>query len=101
MHRSKSGSKPENRNSIPEASAASEKSSYNKQLIQKTVNIRKNIRESLGTRIGGGIGSNELDTPIYIHGCIGKSKQLKVMYISNKFIFNTMEFRIKSKKFIS
>ena len=34
-------------------------------------------------RIGGGIGSNEGDTPIYIanihpHGCIGKSKQLKV-----------------------
>jgi hypothetical protein len=34
-------------------------------------------------RIGGGIGSNEGDTPIYIanihpHGCIGKSKQLRV-----------------------
>ena len=34
-------------------------------------------------RIGGGIGSNEGDTPIYIanihpHGCIGKSKQMKV-----------------------
>ena len=34
-------------------------------------------------RIGGGIGSNEGDTPIYVanihpHGCIGKSKQLKV-----------------------
>jgi hypothetical protein len=44
---------------------------------------RKNARESLGMRIGGGIGSNEGDTPIYIanihpHGCIGKSKQLKV-----------------------
>ena len=44
------------------------------------------VRESLGMRIGGGIGSNEGDTPIYIanihpHGCIGKSKQLKV---SNK-----------------
>ena len=41
------------------------------------------MRESLGMRIGGGIGSNEGDTPIYIanihpHGCIGKSKQLKV-----------------------
>ena len=41
------------------------------------------VRESLGMRIGGGIGSNEGDTPIYIanihpHGCIGKSKQLKV-----------------------
>jgi hypothetical protein len=40
-------------------------------------------------RIGGGIGSNEGDTPIYIanihpHGCIGKSKQLRVtiFYIS-------------------
>ena len=56
------------------------------QLTQKTVTIRKNVRESLGMRIGGGIGSNEGDTPIYIanihpHGCIGKSKQLKVMYI--------------------
>ena len=45
--------------------------------------FRKNVRESLGMRIGGGIGSNEGDTPIYIanihpHGCIGKSKQLKV-----------------------
>lgn len=52
------------------------------QLTQKTVTIRKNARESLGMRIGGGIGSNEGDTPIYIanihpHGCIGKSKQLK------------------------
>ena len=41
------------------------------------------VRESLGMRIGGGIGSNEGDTPIYVanihpHGCIGKSKQLKV-----------------------
>ena len=53
------------------------------QLCQKTVTIRKTVRESLGMRIGGGIGSNEGDTPIYIanihpHGCIGKSKQLKV-----------------------
>ena len=53
------------------------------QLSQKTVTIRKNARESLGMRIGGGIGSNEGDTPIYIanihpHGCIGKSKQMKV-----------------------
>ena len=53
------------------------------QLAQKTVTIRKNARESLGMRIGGGIGSNEGDTPIYIanihpHGCIGKSKQMKV-----------------------
>ena len=52
-------------------------------MTQKTVTIRKNARESLGMRIGGGIGSNEGDTPIYIanihpHGCIGKSKQMKV-----------------------
>ena len=57
------------------------------QLSQKTVTIRKNARESLGMRIGGGIGSNEGDTPIYIanihpHGCIGKSKQMKVRQIS-------------------
>jgi hypothetical protein len=52
--------------------------------------LRKNARESLGMRIGGGIGSNEGDTPIYIanihpHGCIGKSKQLRVtiFYISS------------------
>ena len=56
------------------------------QLSQKVVNIRKNARESLGMRIGGGIGSNEGDTPIYIanihpHGCIGKSKQMKVRKI--------------------
>ena len=53
------------------------------QLCQRTVTIKKTIRESLGMRIGGGIGSNEGDTPIYIanihpHGCIGKSKNLKV-----------------------
>ncbi len=47
------------------------------------VTIKKNVRESLGMRIGGGIGSNEGDTPIYVanihpHGCIGKSKQMKV-----------------------
>eukprot|EP00092_Neocalanus_flemingeri_P009069 GFUD01009761.1.p1 GENE.GFUD01009761.1~~GFUD01009761.1.p1 ORF type:complete len:793 (-),score=143.29 GFUD01009761.1:1113-3491(-) len=98
-HRSKSGSKSEHRKSIPEASGASA-TSYDAvgdgmaqflkkalriegpQLTQKTVTIRKNVRESLGMRIGGGIGSNEGDTPIYIanihpHGCIGKSKQMK------------------------
>ena len=53
------------------------------QLTQRTTAIKKNVRESLGMRIGGGIGSNEGDTPIYVanihpHGCIGKSKQLKV-----------------------
>ena len=57
------------------------------QLSERTVTIKKTVRESLGMRIGGGIGSNEGDTPIYIanihpHGCIGKSKQLKV----SKFI---------------
>lgn len=39
--------------------------------------------ESLGMRIGGGLGSNEGDTPIYIaninpQGPVGKSKQVKV-----------------------
>ena len=53
------------------------------QLCKRTVTIKKTVRESLGMRIGGGIGSNEGDTPIYIanihpHGCIGKSKNLKV-----------------------
>ena len=47
------------------------------------------VRESLGMRIGGGIGSNEGDTPIYVanihpHGCIGKSKQLKVSSVFAK-----------------
>ena len=55
------------------------------QLTQRTTAIKKNVRESLGMRIGGGIGSNEGDTPIYVanihpHGCIGKSKQLKVCF---------------------
>ena len=55
------------------------------QLTQRMVHIKKNSRESLGMRIGGGIGSNEGDTPIYVanihpHGCIGKSKQLKVTF---------------------
>ncbi len=50
---------------------------------QRVVTVRKSARESLGMRIGGGIGSSEGDTPIYIanihpHGCIGKSKQMKV-----------------------
>jgi len=52
------------------------------QLCERTITIKKTVRESLGMRIGGGIGSNEGDTPIYVanihpHGCIGKSKQLK------------------------
>ncbi len=58
------------------------------QLLQRTVHIKKTPRESLGMRIGGGIGSNEGDTPIYVanihpHGCIGKSKQLKVIDFSS------------------
>ena len=95
-HRSKSGSKAEHRRSIPPdyEQASSEMAQFLKkalriegpQLSQKIVNIRKNARESLGMRIGGGIGSNEGDTPIYIanihpHGCIGKSKQMKVRRI--------------------
>ena len=60
------------------------------QLCQRTVTIKKTVRESLGMRIGGGIGSNEGDTPIYIanihpHGCIGKSKNLKVKFGYNNF----------------
>ena len=105
-HRSKSGSKPEHRKSVQEVPGASA-TSYDPvgdgmaqflkkalriegpQLTQKTVTIRKNVRESLGMRIGGGIGSNEGDTPIYIanihpHGCIGKSKQLKVIILNLK-----------------
>ncbi|QQP34685.1 Uncharacterized protein FKW44_022657, partial [Caligus rogercresseyi] len=61
-------------------------------LLQKTVIVKKNPRESLGMRIGGGIGSNEGDTPIYIanihpHGCIGKSKQMKVRALK-KYLWN-------------
>ncbi|KAK8405018.1 hypothetical protein O3P69_001533 [Scylla paramamosain] len=51
-------------------------------LHQKTVTISKGSNESLGMRIGGGLGSNEGDTPIYIaninpQGPVGKSKQVK------------------------
>lgn len=51
-------------------------------LQQKTVTISKGPNESLGMRIGGGVGSNEGDTPIYIaninpQGPVGKSKQVK------------------------
>lgn len=53
------------------------------QLSQKSILVKKSVRESLGMRIGGGIGSNEGDTPIYVanihpSGCVGKLKQLKV-----------------------
>jgi multiple PDZ domain protein len=39
--------------------------------------------ESLGMRIGGGLGSNEGDIPIYIanihpQGCVGKTQQILV-----------------------
>ena len=80
------------------------------QLSQKVVTIRKNARESLGMRIGGGIGSNEGDTPIYIanihpHGCIGKSKQMKVkQYKVNKvwgkylYTFTYIQFKQKYTK---
>ena len=59
------------------------------QLTQRTIHIKKTARESLGMRIGGGIGSNEGDTPIYVanihpHGCIGKSKHLKVIFTRMK-----------------
>ncbi|KAK7085131.1 PDZ domain binding [Halocaridina rubra] len=52
------------------------------QLPQKTVTISKAANESLGMRIGGGLGCNEGDTPLYIaninpQGPVGKSKQVK------------------------
>lgn len=61
------------------------------QLSQRTLRIKKIVRETLGMRIGGGIGSNEGDTPIYIanihpQGCIGKSKLLKVILFSRYVI---------------
>uniref|UniRef100_A0A6A7FP33 Ligand of Numb protein X 2-like n=2 Tax=Hirondellea gigas TaxID=1518452 RepID=A0A6A7FP33_9CRUS len=51
-------------------------------LQQKTVTISKTSNESLGMRIGGGVASNEGDTPIYIaninpHGPVGKSNNVK------------------------
>ncbi|KAK3871161.1 hypothetical protein Pcinc_023675, partial [Petrolisthes cinctipes] len=57
-------------------------SSGNPHLHQKTVTITKGVNESLGMRVGGGLGSNEGDTPIYIaninpQGPVGKSKQVK------------------------
>ncbi|KAF2368123.1 PDZ domain [Trinorchestia longiramus] len=52
------------------------------QLQQKTVTISKASNESLGMRIGGGVASNEGDTPIYIanintHGPVGKTNNVK------------------------
>ncbi|XP_069692824.1 ligand of Numb protein X 2-like isoform X2 [Periplaneta americana] len=51
------------------------------QLQQKCVTINKEPNESLGMRIGGGLGSNEGDIPIYIanihpQGCVGKTQQI-------------------------
>ena len=67
------------------------------QLQNRTITIKKTVRESLGMRIGGGIGSNEGDTPIYVanihpHGCIGKSKQLKVSLMSSSFLNEGLNF---------
>ncbi|GLH08152.1 Protein lap4 [Gryllus bimaculatus] len=50
-------------------------------LQQKLVTINKEPNESLGMRIGGGIGSNEGDIPIYIanihpQGCVGRTQQI-------------------------
>ncbi|XP_076055083.1 ligand of Numb protein X 2-like [Oratosquilla oratoria] len=52
------------------------------QCHQKTVTISKAANESLGMRIGGGVASNEGDTPIYIaninpQGPVGRAKQVK------------------------
>ena len=52
------------------------------QLPQKSITISKSSKESLGMRIGGGVGSNEGDTPIYIaninpQGPVGKSQNVK------------------------
>jgi hypothetical protein len=46
--------------------------------------------ESLGMRIGGGLGSNEGDIPIYIanihpQGCVGKTQQILVSLASYLF----------------
>lgn len=43
----------------------------------------QDANESLGMRIGGGLGSNEGDIPIYIanihpQGCVGKTQQIWV-----------------------
>nr|XP_053638873.1 ligand of Numb protein X 2-like [Cherax quadricarinatus] len=54
----------------------------NHQLQQKNVTIKKSVRESLGMRIGGGVNSNEGDTPIYIaninpQGPVGRCRNIK------------------------
>ncbi|XP_054281415.1 multiple PDZ domain protein-like [Macrosteles quadrilineatus] len=51
------------------------------ELQHKFITIVKEPNESLGMRIGGGLGSNEGDIPIYIanihpHGCVGKTQQI-------------------------
>ncbi|XP_047498875.1 ligand of Numb protein X 2-like isoform X1 [Penaeus chinensis] len=54
----------------------------NQQLQQKNVSIKKATNESLGMRIGGGVSSNEGDTPIYIaninpQGPVGRCRTIK------------------------
>ncbi|XP_046681916.1 ligand of Numb protein X 2-like isoform X2 [Homalodisca vitripennis] len=51
------------------------------ELQHKFITIVKEPNESLGMRIGGGLGSNEGDIPIYIanihpQGCVGKTQQI-------------------------
>ncbi|XP_049804845.1 ligand of Numb protein X 2-like [Schistocerca nitens] len=60
-----------------------QRSSYasNFSMQQKCVTIHKDPKENLGMRIGGGIGSNEGDIPIYIanihpQGCVGRTMRI-------------------------
>ncbi|XP_046405766.1 ligand of Numb protein X 2-like isoform X2 [Ischnura elegans] len=50
-------------------------------LKQRTVIIKKGVNESLGMRIGGGMGSSEGNIPIYIanihpQGCVGRTQEI-------------------------
>ncbi|KAG8223820.1 hypothetical protein J437_LFUL003707 [Ladona fulva] len=50
-------------------------------LNRRTVVITKGVNESLGMRIGGGVGSSEGDIPIYIanihpQGCVGRTQEI-------------------------
>ncbi|XP_071439109.1 ligand of Numb protein X 2-like isoform X2 [Hetaerina americana] len=50
-------------------------------LKQRTVIISKSVNESLGMRIGGGMGSSEGNIPIYIanihpQGCVGRTQEI-------------------------
>ncbi|KAK3853339.1 hypothetical protein Pcinc_040121, partial [Petrolisthes cinctipes] len=54
----------------------------NTNLQQKNITVKKSMKESLGMRIGGGVNSNEGDTPIYIaninpQGPIGRCRNIK------------------------